>query len=418
MSDLAAILHDPEFISAHRADTKAFSRQRTLTFPVLVSFLLCAWKGGLQTLLDELFESLSGQLSRVATKSALSQARRKLKASAFVALNDRLLSSLEGHWPEPRWRGFRLVAADATTLRLPNNPQTQAAFGAQADPSGQPFVMARALGLYAAASGRMLKADLSGYAAGERELLLPLLPSLAQDDLLVLDRGFPAVWLFALLQQQDRHFLARIDGGQWAEVQAFAGSGLPEQVFTRPVGRDTRRAARALSVDGLPDTVSFRLVRVALPDGGEEVLATSLLDADTYPAADFAELYHARWSIEEAFKVLKHRLMVEQFSGESPEAIRQDFHAKIFTANLAEALSHSARQQLPDEKAARYQPNLAYILAMLRLRLFGWLLGHLSPDELLALIALIGKTLERKRPGRSAPRPKSRPNPRPRRQYK
>lgn len=413
---MAATLHHPEFISAHRADTKAFSRQRTLTFPVLVSFLLCAWKGGLQTLLDELFESLSGQLARAATKSAVSQARRKLKASAFVALNDRLLSSLDAQWPVPRWRGFRLVAADATTLRLPNNPQTQAEFGVQADPSGQPFVMARALGLYATASGRMLKANLAGYAAGERELLLPLLPSLAQDDLLVLDRGFPAVWLFALLQQQGRHFLARIDGGQWAEVQEFADSGLPEQVFTRPVGRDTRRAARTLGVDGLPDTVSFRLVRVALPNGDEEILATSLLDAETY--ADFAELYHARWSIEEAFKLLKHRLMVEQFSGESPEAVRQDFHAKLFTANLAEALSYSAQQHLPEEKAARYQPNLAYILAMLRLRLFGWLLGHLSPQDMLSLLALIGKTLERKRPGRSAPRPKSRPNPRPRRQYK
>jgi Transposase DDE domain len=236
--------------------------------------------------------------------------------------------------------------------------------------------------------------------------------------------GIPAVWLFALLLQQGRHFLARIDGGQWAEVQAFVGSGLQEQVFTRPVGRDTRRAARALGVDGLPDTVSFRLVRVALPDGSEEILATSLLDDDTYPAADFAELYHARWSIEEAFKVLKHRLMVEQFSGESPEAIRQDFHlcprgyAKLLAANLAAALSHSVQQQLPDEKTARYQPNLAYILAMLRLRLFGWLLKRLSADELLPLLTLIGKTLERKRPGRSAPRPKSRPNPRPRRQYK
>ncbi|MGH9803032.1 MAG: transposase [Blastocatellia bacterium] len=43
-------------------------------------------------------------------------------------------------------------------------------------------------------------------------------------------------------------------------------------------------------------------------------MATSLIDTQTYPAWAFSELYHARWSIEEAFKVLKHRLHLEQFA--------------------------------------------------------------------------------------------------------
>ena len=191
------------------------------------------------------------------------------------------------------------MAADATALRLPNNPRTQAEFGVQSDRHGQSSVMARALGLYSTASGRMLKANLSGYRGGERELLLPLLPTLQPDDLLLLGRGFPSAWLFALLQQQRRPFLARIDGGQWAEVTAFASSGLGDQVITRAVGRDTRRAARAVGVDNLPDTVTFRLIRVRLENGSEQILATSLLDTENYPADDFAGLYHARWSIEE-----------------------------------------------------------------------------------------------------------------------
>ena len=216
--------------------------------------------------------------------------------------------------------------------------------------------MARALGLYSTASGRMLKAALAGYKAAERELLLPLLLSLNQDDLLILDRGFPAVWLFALLQQQGRHFLARIDGGQWPEVEAFAKSGLMEQIVTRPVGRDTRRSARALAVESLPDQTTFRLVRVCLPNDKEQLLATSLADGETYPATDFAELYHARWGIEEAFKLLKHRLLIEQFSGESPEAIRQDFHAKILTANLVEA-SDSFVTSTPAGRKSRPLPT-------------------------------------------------------------
>ena len=117
---------------------KAFTRQRVLTFPVLISFLLCAFKGSLQTRLDDLFATLGGTALRIVTKSAVSQARQKLKASAFEALNDSLTGLLSELLPEPRWQGLRLVATDSTTLRLPPWPENQAEFGVQYDTSGQP----------------------------------------------------------------------------------------------------------------------------------------------------------------------------------------------------------------------------------------------------------------------------------------
>lgn len=389
-----------------------------LTFPVLVAFILSAWKGGLQTLLDELFESLTGQAGRLVTKSAVSQARQKLKASAFEALNAQLLAALDQHWPERRWQGLRLVAVDATTLRLPNNPENQAEFGVQTDPTGQTYVAARVLGLYSTASGRLLKTVLAGYRAAERTLLAPLLAQLNPDDLAILDRGYPASWLFAAFGQQNRHFLARIDGATWPEVQAFAQGDAAEQTVTRPVTPGSRRSARDLGVGGLPETVTYRLIRVRLTNGKQYVLATSLLDSDRYPAADFAELYHQRWGIEEAFKVLKHRLMIEQFSGESPEAIRQDLHAKVFTANLAKAMTYSSESEpaTPSGTDQVYLPNLTYAVARLRYRLFGWLLQKIDPVQVLSLLNLIAKTQEIKRPNRTSPRHKTQPKPR--RQYK
>ena len=165
-------------------------------------------------------------------------------------------------------------------------------------------------------------------------------------------------------------------------------------------------------------TLSIRLIRVVLPNGRIEVLATSLLDTHAFPAHAFASLYHARWNIEEAFKTLKHRLLIEQFTGELPEAIRQDFHAKVVTANLAAALALSAQEHLPETKAQRYQPNFAYILEKLRTRLFRWLLGRFRAEDSFDLLTRFAQTLERKRPGRKAERPKSRLNPKPRRAYK
>ena len=193
LSDIAKTLHDPAFIAAHRTHETAFSRQRILTFPVLVAFLPCAFKGSLQSLLDELFATLNGSLARVVSKSALSQARQKLKATAFEALNERLLCSLAALLPEPRWRGLRLVAVDSTTLRLPPWLENQHEFGVQLDSGGQPYVLARALGLFATTSRLMLKATLAPFASSERVLLASLLPHRAGDDLLIMDRGFPAI---------------------------------------------------------------------------------------------------------------------------------------------------------------------------------------------------------------------------------
>jgi len=389
-----------------------------LTFPVLVSFLLCAFKGSLQTLLDDLFASLDGGKLRAVSKSAVSQARQKLKASVFEALNDSLVGLLNELLPEPRWQGLRLVATDSTTLRLPPWLENQAEFGVQTDTGGQPYVLARALGLFATASKLMIKTVVGRFDDAERALLAQLLPHLASDDLLIMDRGFPSVWLFTLLQQRGLPFLARMDGNQWPAVERFLRSGLSETVVTLPVSANARRQAQTAGMTLIDKTLTLRLIKVVLSTGHIEVLATSLTDANAYPAQAFGELYHARWNIEEAFKVLKHRLYLEQFTGELPESIRQDVHAKIFTANLAEALAREAYDSLPDEKAAHYYPNVAYILNSLKTRLFGWLSQRVSDDQVLALIELYAKTLERKRPDRKASRPKNRLSPKPRRQYR
>ncbi len=209
-----------------------------------------------------------------------------------------------------------------------------------------------------------------------------------------------------------------MDNTQWPEVERMLRSGLSEIVVQRKVSLQVRRQAEAAGMALVDKTLTLRLIKVILPNGTLEVLATSLTDVQAFPAAEFATLYHARWNIEEAFKLLKHRLLLEQFSGELPESIRQDFHAKVFTANLAEALGRSAYESLPEAKAARYYPNLTYILNSLKPRLFCWLIQHVSPDTMLTLLDLYADTLERKRPDRNAPRPTSRLKPKPRRQYK
>jgi hypothetical protein len=146
------------------------------------------------------------------------------------------------------------------------------------------------------------------------------------------------------LQQRGLPFLARLDWTQWPCVADFLRSDQDDTVVTLRVSAETRKQAAAAGETLLDTTLTLRLLKLVLPTGTVEVLATSLADAETYPAAAFADLYHARWPIEEAFKLLKHRLHLEQFTGELPESIRQDFHAKVFTANLAQAFARATHE--------------------------------------------------------------------------
>ena len=57
------------------------------------------------------------------------------------------------------------------------------------------------------------------------------------------------------------------------------------------------------------------------------VLATTLLDRSRYRIADLSDLYHARWGIEELYKISKQMLTVEQFHGQSELLVQQELSA-------------------------------------------------------------------------------------------
>lgn len=87
---------------------------------------------------------------------------------------------------------------------------------------------------------------------------------------------------------------------------------------------------------------TVRLVRHIAPNGQVRVLMTNLLDVVRFPACSFADLYHQRWRIEEAFKRLKHRLNLEHVSGLSQLAVVQDVAAKVLCDNLQALTALSA----------------------------------------------------------------------------
>lgn len=366
----------------------------------LLSVLLSGLTGSVQNELNVFAANLDNRadLWREVSAQAFSKARLGFSHRVFALLNQRLLELAEQHLNLPRWRGLRLVAADASKLQL-----------FLTDALGRKVREAIAFALYLPGSELSLSFELYSPQVGERQMLFEHLDQLQPNDLLLLDRGYPAHWLVAVLMAKGIHFCMRVDALGFGPVTAFRRSGKPEAwVQLAPPSKQEARDY------GCPRQAhAVRLVRVVTPNGKVHVVMTSLLDANAYPAEAFADLYHARWRIEEAFKRIKHRLKLEQLSGLSWLAAQQDFGAKLLCDNLNALAVYAANP--PNDtltpQQTHGQPNRTYAIALLKRHLPRWLLGQLpSLETLLALFAELLQHAVRFVPGLSKPRPK-RPKP-------
>lgn len=404
-----ARLWSDDFKARHRRHEKYFTRQRCLTFALVVIFLLNLVKRALQDELDEFFKLLNGEsvAARVVTKSAFSQARQNLNYEAFVELNQVQVTYFYARFAPQTWQGFRLLAVDGSTSEWPNTPDILAHFGAWHPAAGGRCPLARVSQMFDVLNAVTLDAIIAPKAVGERALAAQHFAALQAGDLVLLDRDYPAFWLFALILAQEADFCARMPLGVWRAVDQFVATGLAEQSVTLYPSHAARKECRARGLSTAPLTV--RLVRVVLSTGEIEVLATSLVDSATYPVALFQDLYHHRWPVEEDYKALKCRIEVENFSGKSVLAVYQDFHAKVFTRNLAAILTQPAQTVVQQESQGKkyvYQVNMTHAYSKMKDLVVVLLQRtHILP-LLQRLWALLIQTIEPIRPGRSYPRKK------------
>ncbi|MEI0836162.1 IS4-like element ISPa1635 family transposase, partial [Pseudomonas aeruginosa] len=201
----------------------------------------------------------------------------------FESLNRLLQQQIDCFGLRQKWRGLRVLAVDGSTVHLPLESTMATFFGSH---SG--FPMARLSTLYEVADGQTLHSLIVPLTVGERDCAHLHLEHLPADSLTLFDRGYPGHWLFALFAQQQRHFLMRLPCGYNAQVKAFLHSGQVEDtqlfVANHP---EARLFCSEAGVDPASQ-IELRLIRVELANGESEVLLTSLLDREAFPAEVFA----------------------------------------------------------------------------------------------------------------------------------
>lgn len=352
---------DADFLGRSRVRAADFTRQRQLTFPVVMLFILQKTVKSIQRHLHEFLDELAGgELFEPVSAGAFTHARAKLKHSAFIELNEcNVLPWIYGSEQAPslrRWRGHRLLGIDSSLLRLPNSAELREQFSLvevknHLGHTGTSYPEARMSVVYDLLNRVGLNGRLEPSRVGEVELAIEQLRHACAGDVLINDRGFTGYRYLAWHHRLGLHHIARCSTGSFAAAQElFRLNRAGRSKVVKLMAPVTERAQ--LQQLGLPLELMVRFVSVRLPAGQLEVLATSLLDEEQYPTEEFLEVYHRRWSHETFYGVLKGRLDLENFSGQTAEAVRQDFHAALLLCNLETVLVGPANIQLQQDSSA------------------------------------------------------------------
>ncbi len=360
---LRAKLRDENFLARHRVRPQDFTRQRQLTFPVLMLFVLQQTVKSIQRHLHEFLDNLArGEIFEPVTSGAVTHARAKLKESAFIELNrDCALPIIYGpEHPIQRWRGHRLLGVDSSLVRLPDSQELGQIFGwkeasNQHGATGTCYPEARLSVVYDLLNRAGLDARLEPSTVGEVALAIQQLEHLRPGDVEINDRGFTGYLYLASVWQRGGHFIGRCSTGSFGATQEMfrldrANQSKVVWLFAPPAQKAECQRL------GLPLKMKVRFVSLRLPTGQLEVLATSLLDEALYPTEEFLTVYHWRWGHETFHLMLKGRLELENFSGRTVEAVRQDVQAAVLLANLESVLSEPTQAALTEQSTPQTQP--------------------------------------------------------------
>jgi len=243
-----------------------------------------------------------------------------------------------------KWKGFRVLAVDGSTLQLLGDHISLKGifsfhqFGPKAEAG---HWMSRISYLYDVFNGIVLDSQIRGYNCSEIRLCKQHLPYISKGDIVLFDRFYATFGLMFQLIGKGAHFVFRMKNNWWNCVDDFLHGGLDEQIIN--IELPEKQRSLLSKYPHLSHSIRVRLIKKTNRKGDIQVFCTSLLDNQSYTAKSIINLYKQRWGIEEAYKLIKSRLEVADFSGLTAWAIQQDFYAKTMLISLVNTLCNGIK---------------------------------------------------------------------------
>lgn len=394
LDHLSFVAMSQETLDKARQKPNSFSRNRGMSFPDALSFMLDMRKSTIQTRLNNFFLNVKG--GDPISQQAFSKLRMNFDHSPFETMVRGLVKKeYSGSYDLPLWNGYHVFGVDGSYLQLPRLNVMRGTFGSRGGKGGTACPSAGISVLYDVLHGWAIDPIITKAGMDERsecekhiDFLCAELPHIATNSILVLDRGYPSLALFKKIKDTGLKFLAR------------CCSSFVSEINNAPMGS---------SVVLLKNGISLKVFKFELTSGEVETLVTNLFDLSE---SLLAELYFLRWGIETAYFIFKRELCVEKFSGKTPNSIRQDFWASMVLLNSGAVFQREAddavreRQKNKKIKHLNNARTSDLIITLCDRFVFAVLCGHpmITELEMEDVIKTMARVVSPVRPGRSFPR--------------
>lgn len=410
LNSIRQVLPDPAILEACRAVGHIF-RRRTITpiLTVLHMILSAIWpedsfNASWQVLWDSSAGHFPGQMGKSPSTGSVAKARGRLPVAFWPHLFDWLGQKVQqASALLDTWRGHRVILMDGTCVSMADEPELHKEFGNNAGYHGQGrYPLARLVTLALANTMMVVAYAVGRYKEDETHLLGRMLKTLKSGDLLVGDRHFAGAKLYVDYQRAGLEYITRAHQRlNISQLKPITVYGKNDFTAYLKISDPYRRKDPTL-----PKEVLVRLIwTLAIIRGKRQGiwLATSLLDAEKYPATEIVELFGKRWRIETLFFDLKIRLTTDVLRSTTPDGIYKELAARMIAVNIVRLI------MLEAAIAHQVEPTrISFIHTLRAIISFAPALAvepiWKLPDIYREMLYQIASHLIPKRPGRNEPR--------------
>lgn len=364
-AQISAVFRDKKreesFKNRHKIGDNAFTRERKLGFDKMMTMIMKKSAKSIQNSLNDMQLELNDDTN--ISNSAYTQARAKLNYTAFKEFAQMSAEMFYEDGEYARYKGFRILAVDGSVVTLPNSNDIKSEFNpmtakCQIETFKKEVIQARVSCLFDVLNNISVDASITNknksedndlVAYDERTLAIEHLKYTNMDDLVIMDRGYPSYELFAKAYNKT-NILCRIRKNSFSKAKCLFGAHSEKKDLILEINAP-KHLKEELRLNNIPTKMKIRFVQVILENGTVEVLATNILDNTIFKTSDFKSLYALRWGIETYYDLIKNRLYLENFTGLSALAVKQDFYATIFLTNYESAMTYDVNDELKEKSS-------------------------------------------------------------------
>ena len=383
-SNIACYCNDP---------VSDFTRKRKLPVETLIHFIIQMQSKSVNSELCEYFNDIDS----LPTASALCQQRDKLDISAFQRIMHLFVNAFDDY---KTWKGYYVLACDGSDVNIAYDEKdvdTKRQNG-----NNKPFSQLHINGLYDCINHVFW--DTSIDTATKTRECSALTEMIMKHDyptnsIITADRGYEKYNLMACCIENNQKFLIRTkDINVYSSI--LSNMNLPDEEFdldvtkilTRKQTNETKANKQKytfisnksdFSYFGTKDyyEMNLRVVRFKITDDTYECLVTNLT-RDEFDLNELKKMYHMRWDIETAFKVLKYIIGMTSFHSKKRNFIQQEIYAAILLHCLINIITERIEIEQSDKRKHNYKVNLSTAVTNMRL----WLRKLIGTVELVKRI--------------------------------